>query len=65
MIKVAKKLVKSNNDLGAIVLECTDMPPYAHALQKAIDLPIFDLTTLATMVHDAVLRSPYQGIMPR
>ena len=65
VLAAAKKLVKSNNDLGAIVLECTDMPPYAHALQKAIDLPVFDLTTLATMVHDAVLRSPYQGIMPR
>ena len=25
---------------------------------------MFDLTTLATMVHDAVLRLPYRGVMP-
>ena len=65
VLAAAKKLVKSNNDLGAIVLECTDMPPYAHALQKATDLPVFDLTTLAVMIHDVVLRTQYQGIMPR
>ncbi len=41
------------------------MPPYAHTLQQRLGLPIFDLTTLTTMVHEAVLRLPYQGIMPR
>lgn len=64
VLAAAKKLVRSNGEVRAIVLECTDMPPYAHTLQKATGLPIFDLTTLATMVHDAVLRRPYQGIMP-
>ena len=64
VLAAAKKLARSNGEVGAIVLECTDMPPYAHTLQKATGLPIFDLTTLATMVHNAVLRHPYQGIMP-
>lgn len=64
ILAAAKKLVRSHNDVGAIVLECTDMPPYAHTLQKATRLPVFDLTTLATMVHDAVLRLPYRGVMP-
>ncbi|MGI9387712.1 MAG: aspartate/glutamate racemase family protein [Methyloligellaceae bacterium] len=65
VLAAAKKLTKSNKDVGAIVLECTDMPPYAHALQKATNLPIFDLTTLASMVHDAVLRTEYRGVMPK
>lgn len=60
----ARRLVGSNPEVGAIVLECTDLPPYAHAIQKATKLPIFDLTTLTTMVHDAVYRTPYQGVMP-
>ena len=65
VVAVGTELAHANPDVGAVVLECTDMPPYAHALQKAIGLPIFDLTTLASMVHDAVLRTEYQGIMPR
>ena len=64
VLAAAKLLVKSNPEVGAMVLECTDMPPYAHKLQQRLGLPIFDLTTLATMVHDAVLRLPYEGIMP-
>ena len=65
VLAAAKALVKANPDVGALVLECTDMPPFAHSLQERLELPIFDLTTLATMVHEAVLRLPYQGIMPR
>ena len=65
VLAAAKALVKANPDVGALVLECTDMPPFAHSLQERLELPIFDLTTLATMVHEAVLRLPYQGIQPR
>ena len=54
----------TNTNIGAIVLECTDMPPYAHNIQKLTGLPVFDLTTLTTMVHDVVSRTPYNGIMP-
>ncbi len=64
VVASAKLLVKTNPEVRAIVMECTDMPPYAHALQKKLGLPIFDLTTLATMVHSAVQRTPYPGIMP-
>ena len=64
VLAAAKRLLRTHEDVKAIVLECTDMPPYAHALQKATNLPIFDLTTLATMVHDAVLRLPYSGVTP-
>jgi len=33
-------------------------------LQKHLDIPIFDLTTLTCMVHETVTRMPYQGYMP-
>ncbi len=65
ILLAARNLVDTNTDVGAVVLECTDMPPYAHSIQELLGLPVFDLTTLATMVHDAVLRLPYKGVMPR
>jgi Asp/Glu/hydantoin racemase len=64
ILSSAQALVSDHENIGAIVLECTDMPPYAHRIQQEIGLPVFDLTTLATMVHIAVIRMPYQGIMP-
>jgi Asp/Glu/hydantoin racemase len=47
--------------VGAIVLECTNMPPYREDIQALTGLPVFDITTLVRMVHDAV-RS---GLPPR
>jgi Asp/Glu/hydantoin racemase len=44
-------LLAQHDDIGAIVLECTNMPPYAHALRKALDLPVFDIYSLITWLH--------------
>lgn len=63
VISTAKKLLQDNPQIGSIVLECTDLPPYAHELQAQLGVPIFDLTTLATMVHDVVVRQPFKGFV--
>ena len=60
-LTVARRLVESHPEIGAIVLECTNMPPYRADIQLATGLPVFDITTLVRMVHDAVS----QGLPPR
>ena len=54
MVKLAKELIQENPDVGAIVLECSVIPPHAHAIQKATGLPVFDITTAIKLVHAAV-----------
>jgi aspartate/glutamate racemase len=61
VIDASRELIADSPEIGAVVLECTDLPPYAHLIQSAIDRPIFDLTTLATMVETCILRTPYFG----
>jgi aspartate/glutamate racemase len=63
VVGVAKKLIAENPDIGALVLECSDLPPYAHAIQKEVNLPIFDFTTMIQYVHTALIRKEYQGFM--
>ena len=65
IVSATGELCQNHPQIKAIVLECTDMPPYAHRLQREFNLPIFDLTTLATMVHTAAIRMPYPGYMAR
>src|SRR5437867_958733 len=53
-VRVARRLVAEHSDIGAIVLECTNMPPYAADIQRETGLPVFDIVSLVTMVHTAL-----------
>ncbi|MFB8344679.1 aspartate/glutamate racemase family protein [Brucella cytisi] len=46
IIHAAQELKSREHDLGAVVLECTNMPPFAQAVAKACGLPVFDVLSL-------------------
>ncbi len=46
IVEAARDLLARRPDVGAIVLECTNMPPFAHSVAKACSLPVFDILTL-------------------
>jgi Asp/Glu/hydantoin racemase len=56
-VRVARRLMAEHPDIGAIVLECTNMPPYAADIQRETGRPVFDITTLVRMAHDALIAS--------
>ncbi|CUK27475.1 Hydantoin racemase [Cognatishimia activa] len=61
VIEAGQRLIAKAPDVGAILLECTDLPPYAHQLANALSRPVFDIITLAEMVDRAILRRPFSG----
>ena len=65
LLSVAKGLVGQHPDIGAIVLECTDMSYFAPLIQQTVKLPVFDIITLTNMVHQAVVRRPFVGMVDR
>ncbi|SDC77202.1 aspartate/glutamate racemase family protein [Paraburkholderia lycopersici] len=46
MVRAACLLVKRCPEVGAILCECTNMPPFAAAVSTATGLPVFDVVTL-------------------
>lgn len=55
MQETALKLKKSNPDIGAIVLECTNMPPYANIVHTATGgLPVFDMVTMINFAYSTI-----------
>lgn len=63
MVEAAKKLAVSDPAIGAIVVECTNMPPYSAAAQAAVGLPVFDLVTLINYMQTALAQEEYQGYL--
>jgi len=51
VVDAGKELVTRHPEVGAIVLECTNMPPYAAALQAEIGLPVYDIYSMITWFH--------------
>jgi len=58
-VEVARDLVERHPTVGAIVLESTNMPPYAQAIREVTGRPVFDITTLIRMVHAALVPPAY------
>lgn len=60
-VVAAARQLCADPEVGAVLLECSDMPPYAAAIQAAVGLPVFDFTTLIRWLHSAVAQHPYAG----
>ena len=63
VVDAAKNLIEEDRSIGAILLECSDMPPYAYAVQEAVKLPVFDFTTLIRWLYNATAQKPYCGFI--
>ena len=63
VVAVAKSMILAHPDMHAILLECSDLPPYAAAIFKATGCPVFDFITMIRYVHSALTPRPYNGFM--
>ncbi len=59
--RMAKELTESDRSIGAILLECSDLPPYAKAIQAATGLPVFDFNTMIDLLYHSVVQKTYYG----
>ncbi len=61
VVGVARKLVEDDDRVKAILLECSNLPPYARAVQEAVNLPVYDFITMINHVFSAVVRKRFDG----
>ncbi|MFH1140001.1 MAG: aspartate/glutamate racemase family protein [Pseudomonadota bacterium] len=63
VVAQALKLTEGDDQVKSILLECSNLPQYAAAVQKAVNLPVYDFNTMIEHVYSALVRKPYHGFV--
>jgi hypothetical protein len=61
VVAVAHEACTDHPDCGAFLLESSMLPVYAHAVQRATALPVYDATNIMQYLHDATHQQEYTG----
>ncbi|MDA8889161.1 aspartate/glutamate racemase family protein [Hellea sp.] len=54
VVNTVMAMIEKYPDIGGIVVECTDLPPFSQAIREATGLPVFDPVDMVKQVHNEV-----------
>jgi len=63
VIETAKELVENDPRVKTILLECSALPPYGLAVQRAVNMPVFDYISVINYVYSGLVKRKYEGVM--
>lgn len=63
VVERSRRLQQEHPDMGAILLECSMLPPYGAAVHEATGLPVFDYVTMIDYMHATVVKRRFYGNM--
>jgi len=55
VVESVRQMLTARPDVGAIVLECTNLPPYAAAVRRTFDIPVFDVVTMGSWFYGGLV----------
>lgn len=61
VVELCLQIQEEHPNLGAILLECSMLPPYSRAVQAATGLPVFDFVTMINYFQRAAHRTEFTG----
>ena len=62
VVAVAANMIEAHPEVGPILLECSNLPPYANTVQQSTGRLVFDFTTLINLYFGAATRKPFTGL---
>jgi len=63
LVEIARNAVIQFPDIGALLLECSQLPTFAADIQDAVNLPVFDYIGFIDMIYCSVVQRRYTGIL--
>lgn len=62
VVQAAKDLVSSHPKVKAIVLECTNMPPFSRLVERETGRKVWDVLTLGRWIYSGVVATDWKTI---
>ncbi len=59
VVDAGRRLVAAHPEVSAIVLECTNLPPYARALSVATGMPVYDVVSMVGWLRGGSRPRPF------
>lgn len=63
VVTIVRDFVAGHPAIGALLLECSDLPPFAADIQAAVNLPVFDYIGFVRLIYQSVVQRPYTGFL--
>lgn len=60
VIEVCRKLLAQHSDVRSLVLECSNLPPFAKDIYAEFKLPVYDLVGLTKLILNSVIPPEYK-----
>jgi len=60
VVAQARRMTTADPAIRAVLLECSNLPPYAAAVQRAVGLPVYDFVTMIHHVQSALVQAPFR-----
>jgi len=60
-VRTAKAMLREHPTMGAILLECSMLPPYAKRVQEETGLPVYDFVSMIDYMQSGTHQHAYQG----
>jgi Asp/Glu/hydantoin racemase len=63
VVGIAKRFASANQDMAAILVECSNLPTFSARIQRETRLPVFDYITFMRFLHRSLVQSHYAGFL--
>lgn len=63
VVNAAKVLIAAHPKVRAFLVECSMLPPYSEAVQRATGLPVYDFLTMIDYVYSSIVKKRFDDVM--
>ncbi|MGC8620253.1 MAG: aspartate/glutamate racemase family protein [Thermoplasmata archaeon] len=54
---VVRNTINDEKDIGCILLECHNLPPFKSLIQKEVNIPVYDIISFVNFIYSGIIKT--------